>query len=147
QEHPAVVADQVEIAFLILAEAGDRQRSRSQLLAGEGGRVVAGGDAAQPEHPSAAEVPEQVGATQRRVATAAVDVAAGHRAAEVATVLADRKYRARAAAATAAALAAFEDAPAIVAPAGQAPGLEVDLLGAALADIGDPQVAGVAVEA
>src|SRR5690606_13276863 len=113
-----------------------RQRGRGQLFAGEGGRVVAGGNAAQAEHPTAAEVAEQVGAAQRRVATAAIDVAAGHRAAEVATVLADRKYRARAAAAAAPALAAFEDAPAIVAPTGQPSRLEVDLLGAALADIG-----------
>ena len=79
---------------------------------------------------------------------AAVDVAAGDRAAERVGVLGDREdvVRRRRAAGDAAVLA-LHDVPAVVAAARARVEFAVDLLVAILADVGDEEVAGRAVEA
>src|SRR5690606_22508102 len=142
---PAVVGD-VQLARRVLAEGRDveaRVDERRHLppVPDAVGAPDAAGDV----------VPEDVRAAQVGHRAAAVDVAAGDRAAPLAPVRVDddRQHQARRVAAGAGLEAAvgLHDVPAVVLAPARAGGLEVHLLEGVLADVGDVEVAGLAVEA
>src|SRR3990172_8457664 len=138
----AVEVDKVDLAGLVLAEGRDLERSLQHLLGGDRALV----DLQREETPRA-DITEDVDAHQVRLERAAVDIAAGDRAAEGVVVLGDRLDEPRLVAAGRDAVTALHDVPAVVLPAERVAGLAVDLLPGALADVTDVEIAIGSVEA
>src|SRR5262245_52854052 len=139
---PRQVGD-IDLAGFVLAERADAQRGVDELR----GRPRAAVLARAPDD-AGAEVAVEVGAGQRGELAAAVAVAAGNRALSGRVVVfEDRvgRHAHRALHGTVEDRRAFLGLPAVIA-AGDAGRLEIHLLARPLADVGDEQVAGLAVE-
>src|SRR5690606_13899971 len=138
--------DEVELPGGVLAEAGDVEAGVQQGLELPAQRGAAG------PHAARHEVAEHVRALELGHGAAAVDVAAGDGAPPV---LAPRvgeggqrqALRGGVAVGVQVAGLGLHQRPAVVAPAAGAGRLDVDLLEAVLAHVGDVEVAGGAVEA
>src|ERR1043165_1064508 len=142
-EHAARDVGDVELAARVLAEGADGERRREHRPRGP--RAV--GLRGAPDR-ARAIVAVEVDATQPRETRAAIAIAAGDRAAEAVAVLEDRHGQAggRAVGRGVVAVRRFHETPAVVLAAGAARRLQVDLFVLVLADVGHPEVAGLAVE-
>src|SRR5205814_569643 len=135
---------EVDLAGLVLAEGADPRTGLEHLRRHPAPRAVP----RQRPQPARAVVAEDVDPAERGGALAAVDVAAGDRAALAVVVLGDRRGQPRAVAAVALqAVGALHDRPAVVLAAGTAGRLEVDPLVAVLPHVADVEVPRGAVEA
>jgi len=140
------VVREVELARLVFPERADEVRGVEELGRGPAPVTVRGG----PPHPARAEIAEDVGAGQLGHPGAPVPVAARDRAvAARVVILEDREGQGPVVAVRRGveALASLHPAPPVVDAPRTAGRLEVHLLPAALADVGDEQVPGEAVEA
>src|ERR1043165_7759363 len=142
-EHAAIDVGDVELAARVLAEGADgERRGEHRPRSSRAVRLRGAPDRAR------AIVAVEVDAAQPGETRAAIAIAAGDGAAEAVAVLEDRHGEAdgRAVGRGVVAVRRFHQTPAVVLAAGAARGLQVDLFILVLADVGDPEVAGLAIE-